>query len=108
MGATKFEAPLTERRDTPYVVAVSGLSVKQLNYWLSCGAISLESEDNPGSGVPRRYTLGEVADLTVLGRIVRKASAAGLKVTVPLVARVWEALAAGRPWRLVLDIDEEG
>lgn len=97
--------PDTERRTMGHVATITGLTPRQIDYWLRHGAISIE-DGAAGTGYHRQFTLGELYDLEIVARLLRTARVHGLDLSMRTIGEVWHALQSGEPWRCVLDIDE--
>ena len=87
---------------TTHEVAMrSGLSYRQLDYWLRSGFITI-ADDADGSGSRRRFTDDEVADVMKVAQMMRQAESVGLNPTGTTISHVWHALQTGREWNLRL------
>lgn len=90
--------------NTQDVARKAGISYRQLDYWLRNGVVEIK-DPTPGNGVARTFTEDEVADIIALGRVIRDAHTAGLLLSRSAVGDVWDALAAGRTWKVTLAVN---
>ncbi len=83
------------------VVATSGLTYRQLDYWCRAGVLGPERARGPGTGYPREWTPEDVAILCALRRL------RGLGTRCPDLARAERLLrsssVAGPGWLVLLD-----
>jgi DNA-binding transcriptional MerR regulator len=79
----------------------AGLTYRQVDYWVRAGAV-WPSIAARGKGTDRGWTIADVDRLARIAGVVRRAEDAGLTVGVKAVADIWDQLAAGDPWAVVL------
>lgn len=82
------------------VTDLAGITYRQLDHWERCGAIWLEHPAD-GSGSRRQFTPTEMHDLVVVGRVVNKARAHGLRIGLNTIEQMWAALKKGEDWAFV-------
>lgn len=54
---------------TTDVARATGVPYRRIDYWLRRGLLSID-DDTPGSGIPRRWTDADVAEVALIGRLL--------------------------------------
>jgi hypothetical protein len=86
---------------TAEAARISGVAPHTLHRLAAAGVIT-SSVSACGSGSRRRWSPLEVDRLSRIGDVTARADDAGLLVTWEAVAQMWRAMAADRPWRVIL------
>jgi DNA-binding transcriptional MerR regulator len=79
----------------------AGMTYRMVDYWVRRGAV-WPSIPARGTGSQRGWSADDVNRLARVARVIRDAERAGLTVGVKAVTEMWDALAAGDDWHVLL------
>ena len=86
------------------VCQVTGLTYRQIDYWMRSGFIWTQCMSTPGSGNHRWFTVDETNDLAAVAEVIKAARAYGMTVHGNTISQIWSALERGETWSIHLDV----